>query len=83
MPLFSRIDPNGDIWTKMRCIMQFYISLWDWDYIGIKVGTKQIPKVSSFYLKKRIFLVLHKRVIFRFEHTAKGRTQRNWIEMQK
>ena len=65
MPLLSRIGPSGDIWTKMRCIMKFYISLWDWDYKGIKVGIKEIPKVSSFYIKKRISLELYKRVIYR------------------
>ena len=81
MPLLSRIGPSGDIWTKMRCIMKFYISLWDWDYKGIKVGIKEIPKVSSFYIKKRISLELYKRVIYRWEHTVKGGTPWNWIEM--
>ena len=65
MPLISRVGPSGDIWTKMRSIMYFYISSWDWDYIGIKVRTKQIPTVSSFYFKKRISMVLYKRVIYK------------------
>ena len=65
MPLLSRIGPRGDIWTNMRCIMRFYISSWDWDYIGIKVGIKEIPKVSRFYIKKRKSLDLYKPVIYR------------------